>query len=87
MSSYLKGKEFYDSLPESEKMLADKLILTTLDYCCEMFDRAFPFCESAAYKKMKWDIFGHIVEDEYYDAVKKEWKVFEIEDDSKSDSK
>lgn len=87
MSSYLQGKKYYDSLPDETKKIVDKVILTTFDSCMELFERPFPFFETEAYKAMKFEILGHVAENENYDYVDKVWVNFDEEAKKKNGSK
>ena len=68
------GHDYLQNLPEDQQDLIDRVMLSTIDMCSEMIGEDIIFTESAMYRAFKWEMLGHMLQDEYYDFKNKVWK-------------
>ena len=76
----LKGAEYYKSLDDDTRRLIDKVMFTTVDICNELNhedNHPILFYEAAAWRAFRWEMLGHMLNDEYYDGNLDKWVPYE----------
>lgn len=77
MANKINGAKYYKSLSEEQQKLAKDVMMSTMDVISEILDEPIVFTESVAYKAMIYEVFGHMIENEYYDHKNKVWKKYD----------
>jgi len=75
-----EGDKYFNSLSKEEQDLITKVFLATIDVCSEIvtesLDKPVPifFYEDVAYKVLKYEMLGHMLADELYNANVRAWQ-------------
>ena len=75
-----KGREYYESLPKETQKLITSVFFSTIDMCSDLMteteDKPMPifFYEDVAYRVMKYEMLGHMLNDEMYNAKVRQWQ-------------
>ena len=76
----IKGAEYYKSLDDDTRRLIDNVMFTTVDICNELnYEDNHPilFYEAAALCACRWEMLGHMLNNEYYDENLDKWVPYE----------